>query len=599
LSIDPLTGALKFGTLSPNPGSDNTTVGTVVVNANTGAATLTLLSGVAIAFQATNSVTLSDSLATSAAPEQFQLGFVTPPSGDATNEIDVDGSATVGSNVFSISQGTFGNDVIVSGVSNSTTGTPSAYGIDVTNPGTIVVAAGGANSTLTITGNLAGRLAAGGTIRFVGGSGADTIDASGMTSGPAIEVQAGTGAETIRMGPSETLHLDNPFGFTGTVFGFVAGDTIDLAGIGTATSAALGANNVLTVQGGTSTVTLKLDPTQNYEIDNFNVARGANGGTNVTVSQKPGYYVPQPSDGSTPDAIAASIAKALSSGGIRASGGTSISGTTLEQINKVFNDASFTTGGLVHVPISELSVSSGTSYSSSTLLPPLPQGEAYVFNPASQTVYTVGASLDGHDSGDLIVDVPGSNGKFPTFAPGTYSAVGLDANGSPQVTLTDPRLSGLFLGTFDLDPSLKLTDGTVINLPAPNWSTVTDPLPATAAPEQVLLSYLNQLGYTISAAQLDQDNTAFQTQAPPTTTYTFGNGSTITLDQGSYSSAGLSYAYALLGNFTPTAFSATLTTALGETIRTLTLDPTTGAGTLTRFAEGGGTNTRFRTALIT
>src|SRR5580704_18828848 len=66
--------------------------------------------------------------------------------------------------------------------------------------------------------------------------------------------------------------------------GFLPGDVIDLQGIGTATSATLGANNVLTISGGASTVTLNLDPAQNFTGESFNVASDGSGGTDITAT---------------------------------------------------------------------------------------------------------------------------------------------------------------------------------------------------------------------------------------------------------------------------------------------------------------------------
>jgi hypothetical protein len=46
---------------------------------------------------------------------------------------------------------------------------------------------------------------------------------------------------------NDILVINNPGNFRGTISNFLVGDTIDLTGIGTATGAILGANNVLTV----------------------------------------------------------------------------------------------------------------------------------------------------------------------------------------------------------------------------------------------------------------------------------------------------------------------------------------------------------------
>jgi len=72
--------------------------------------------------------------------------------------------------------------------------------------------------------------------------------------------------------------------YSGTISAFVQGDTIDLAGNGTATGATLGANNVLTVIGGAvSPITLNLDPGQNFSNTGFILGSDGNGGTNITL----------------------------------------------------------------------------------------------------------------------------------------------------------------------------------------------------------------------------------------------------------------------------------------------------------------------------
>lgn len=83
-------------------------------------------------------------------------------------------------------------------------------------------------------------------------------------------------------GSSETLLVINPGSLIGTISAFLPGDTIDLVGIGTATSAVLGASNVLTVQkSGGGTLTLNLDPTQDFSADSFLITPDGNGGTDV------------------------------------------------------------------------------------------------------------------------------------------------------------------------------------------------------------------------------------------------------------------------------------------------------------------------------
>ena len=93
---------------------------------------------------------------------------------------------------------------------------------------------------------------------------------------------AGTGAISFTSASGETLVAgagDAPAnkidGFVLNASGRTAGDVIDLQGIGAPTSAKLTAGNHLTVAGSTGTVTLNLDPAQNYAADAFVLQPGA------------------------------------------------------------------------------------------------------------------------------------------------------------------------------------------------------------------------------------------------------------------------------------------------------------------------------------
>lgn len=82
--------------------------------------------------------------------------------------------------------------------------------------------------------------------------------------------------------------ISNPYYYGGVVYGFVSGDTIDLAHMGIATGATIGANNVLAVTGGNGgTVALRLDPTHDYTSQNPVVEPDGDGGTRVTLNDIP------------------------------------------------------------------------------------------------------------------------------------------------------------------------------------------------------------------------------------------------------------------------------------------------------------------------
>jgi probable HAF family extracellular repeat protein len=90
-------------------------------------------------------------------------------------------------------------------------------------------------------------------------------------------------------GPDETLKIDDPATFTDTISGFsAAGCTIDLAGIGTAASARLGAGDILTVTGAPEgTISLQLAPAGNMQLETastevFSVRSDGDGGTDVS-----------------------------------------------------------------------------------------------------------------------------------------------------------------------------------------------------------------------------------------------------------------------------------------------------------------------------
>jgi hypothetical protein len=113
------------------------------------------------------------------------------------------------------------------------------------------------------------------TINLVGG--AWTLGDEGVTT---LAFQAG--AQTLRL--SSAVLADNTF--TGTIDNFVAGDAINLQGIGLATGATLGAGNLLTIAGGTSgPITLQLDASEDYTGFVFRLHSDGYGGTTVTLGK--------------------------------------------------------------------------------------------------------------------------------------------------------------------------------------------------------------------------------------------------------------------------------------------------------------------------
>ncbi|HXJ02817.1 MAG TPA: Ig-like domain-containing protein [Micropepsaceae bacterium] len=137
-----------------------------------------------------------------------------------------------------------------------------------------------------------------------GGDGTDTVNLLGtgvgtlsaLTNFEFVELESGDwsvtnessaiidfhdGAQILRI--ANALLTDGAF--SDTVDGFGSGDTIDLDGIGLATSAVLGAGNVLTILGGNSgPITLQLDPTQDFSGEAFRLASDTTAGSLLTVS---------------------------------------------------------------------------------------------------------------------------------------------------------------------------------------------------------------------------------------------------------------------------------------------------------------------------
>jgi autotransporter passenger strand-loop-strand repeat protein len=161
----------------------------------------------------------------------------------------------------------------------------------VSDPGTQVVSSGGTASGATISGGeqdvygtAVGTAVDGGGIQIVevGGT-ANATSINGGTLELMIGASAGNGPIAFA-GTSGTLQIDGIAMPANTIVGLAPTDTIDLTGIGIATSATLGANNVLGVQGGTSNVTLNLDPSQDYRVDDFVATPDGTGGTDITIA---------------------------------------------------------------------------------------------------------------------------------------------------------------------------------------------------------------------------------------------------------------------------------------------------------------------------
>jgi autotransporter-associated beta strand protein len=103
---------------------------------------------------------------------------------------------------------------------------------------------------------------------------------------------AGAGVITFYYGDAANLTIGAGDVPTNLIDGFLPGDTIDLQGIGVATSATLGAGDVLKIKGGSTAISLNLDPSQTFTGESFKVQSDGAGGTLVTAVTTGGDYPP-------------------------------------------------------------------------------------------------------------------------------------------------------------------------------------------------------------------------------------------------------------------------------------------------------------------
>jgi len=188
-------------------------------------------------------------------------------------------------NTLTVEAGAAGSET---GMLNLQAGTVTTGGIDINgglvqgyativggviNDGTLMALGG----TLDLTGSLTGT----GTVAFDHDTQQGTLSAIGAT----LEVNSVSAGQTITMNGDDTLHLDTPAAFAGTIAAKI-GDQIVLQGV-TATGAVL-TNGTLVVSDGTQTVA-SLDLSGDYTGDNF-VVNGstlqiAAKGTSVTPTE--------------------------------------------------------------------------------------------------------------------------------------------------------------------------------------------------------------------------------------------------------------------------------------------------------------------------
>ena len=88
------------------------------------------------------------------------------------------------------------------------------------------------------------------------------------------------------------LEIINPQFYQGIITGFDDGSKIDLAGVGTASSAVLSSNNTLQITGTSAgSIFLMLDPSEDFTGYTFNVGSDGNDGTVITLGQAPTHTI--------------------------------------------------------------------------------------------------------------------------------------------------------------------------------------------------------------------------------------------------------------------------------------------------------------------
>jgi hypothetical protein len=145
---------------------------------------------------------------------------------------------------------------------------------------------GGAGATsLNLTGG--GTVVLGATNTYRGGT---------LIGGAALSLQApgaaGSGVIDFVYGNAATLTIGAGDIPGNIIADFNPGDIIVLQGVGTETSAVLGAGNVLKVSGGATPVQIKLDPKQNYTGETFKVVGDGANNSIVTVVTPGGVQPP-------------------------------------------------------------------------------------------------------------------------------------------------------------------------------------------------------------------------------------------------------------------------------------------------------------------
>ena len=306
------------GTIPPIdllPGDSLSIIGDAL-NADTGATVATISGGNryqgfvvnsgTVALSNLDLSTLSAAGGTGGAPSGGGALFVGAGASVITTNVNFSGDRATGGTpaggaVFVAQGGTF--EAI--GGTIGASGTAAGTGLFIQGNNTITIDAAAASGTISDqtgahlgtgsgTVNTIGAVTLSATNAYTGGTiidGTLTLAAPGAAGAGAITFGVNTGAALVIGAGDTTSNVIAGF-LPNSGVGAPASDTIDVQGIGLATSYTLSASNQLTLIGGSIPVTLNLDPTANYSADTFVLtADGASAaGTAISVVQST-YFV--------------------------------------------------------------------------------------------------------------------------------------------------------------------------------------------------------------------------------------------------------------------------------------------------------------------
>jgi len=207
----------------------------------------------------------------------------------ANSDLTTTGTAVIGAaGQAQLSIGSGSSLIANGGFTVGTHGIVSQFGgvLDPASPGINDGSIGG-------TGTLVGDVENDGTIYAQGGSyeidgavttGSDLTGALVVDANSDLVLDAGVdgGQHVTFAGANGTLTIADPADFHATVFGFTAGETIDLSNLGSVSSANLLPGNTLEVVAAGQTYDLALDPAQSFSSQPFVTAPDGATGTDVT-----------------------------------------------------------------------------------------------------------------------------------------------------------------------------------------------------------------------------------------------------------------------------------------------------------------------------